>query len=118
MLILSKEGVKICSTFYVIFEHFRRGLKNLRNFCKIIEIFAQLLLLLLKIGQFWLDGRKSPKFRWRFLQKSGRQLDPKNRPFGEKSPQLGTLFTFCKTELGARGKMSARGAQFCNQNKP
>ena len=36
--------------------------------------------------------QKSPKFRWRFLQKSGRQLEAKNRPFGEKSPQLGTLY--------------------------
>ena len=86
--IMSKEGVKICLAFYVIFEHFRRGtrnsLKKSKYFCKNFEI-------LLKIGQFWLNGQKSPKFRWRFLLKSGRQLDPKNRPFGEKSPQLGTL---------------------------
>ena len=37
------------------------------------------------------SGQKSPKIRWRFLLKSCRHQIAQNRPFGEKSPQLGTL---------------------------
>ena len=99
---MRNHGPKSCLSFCIIFGRFTKITKNnIKNYQNILKNSAIFRWKLVKNGQFSqiclispIFGYFGAKFRHRHLQKIHRHPTLEFRPFGEISPNLGTLVLY------------------------